>query len=303
MAEFPYLPLATDAYLADTTHLSTEEHGAYLLLLMTAWRSGQCRLPDDDDYLARVCRCSLRAWRRMRPVLAPFWCVADGWWTQKRLTKERKFVDGVREKRRMAAHAKHRKNKETDAAHAGANAPEMHQHFTSLDSESHTNTESHEPEEVSHPKFSSPAQAGDAPQLPSKGATGTDFERFWKAYPRKVGKDAAVKAFARAAKKVSVETMLAAIERYRQTKPIGQDYCHPTVWLNQGRWQDEENTGEDEGAERRKVNGSGPKPLNHWVDAHEELIDMFKQRGDYHGEQQDESGTHPSLPRKAAGFH
>ena len=28
MADFPYIKFYTDAYLADTTHLRTEEHGA-----------------------------------------------------------------------------------------------------------------------------------------------------------------------------------------------------------------------------------------------------------------------------------
>lgn len=286
MAEFPFLPLATDAYLADTTHLSTEEHGAYMLMLMAAWRSTECRLPDDDDYLARVCRCTARVWRRMRPILAPFWIIEGGWWTQKRLTKERNFVDGVREKRRAAAHAKHQKDKETAAAHAGAHAVHPHPH----------------PHPTVEKETSPIGEAKKAPQLPSKGATGADFERFWKAYPRKVGKDAAVKAFARAAKKVSVETMLAAIERYRQTKPTGQDYCHPATWLNQGRWADEENVGDDEGKERRKLNGGGSRPYNSWVDAHEQLVDMYRQREDYDGGK-DEPGTHPSLPRKTAGFH
>ena len=53
MAEFPALPLFTDALLGDTTHLDATEFGAYLLMLIVAWRSPDCALPDDDRYLAR----------------------------------------------------------------------------------------------------------------------------------------------------------------------------------------------------------------------------------------------------------
>ena len=62
MAEFPHLPLFTDAYLADTRHLTTEEHGAYLLLMMEAWRRPECSLPDDDRLLARLCGLSIERW-------------------------------------------------------------------------------------------------------------------------------------------------------------------------------------------------------------------------------------------------
>lgn len=48
MSSFPSLPLFTDAFLADTGHLSAQETGAYLLLLMMAWRLPECRLPDND---------------------------------------------------------------------------------------------------------------------------------------------------------------------------------------------------------------------------------------------------------------
>lgn len=84
------LPLWTDAFLADTGHLSAEETGGYLLLLMAAWRSPECALPDDDVCLARWARCSLKRWRAMKPRILAFWSLDDaGAWTQKRLAKER----------------------------------------------------------------------------------------------------------------------------------------------------------------------------------------------------------------------
>lgn len=100
MAEFPALPLWTDAYLGDTTHLTTIEHGAYLLLLMTAWRSRDCRLPDDDKLLARYARCGPNQWKRLRPVLEPFFVIENGQWWQRRLTDE---ASAVRQKKQQAS--------------------------------------------------------------------------------------------------------------------------------------------------------------------------------------------------------
>ncbi|ACL63205.1 DUF1376 domain-containing protein [Methylobacterium nodulans] len=45
MSAYPSLPLFTDAFIADTGHLSAAETGAYLMLLMVAWRSPGCSLP------------------------------------------------------------------------------------------------------------------------------------------------------------------------------------------------------------------------------------------------------------------
>lgn len=67
------------------------------------------------------------------------------------------------------------------------------------------------------------------------------FDLFWQAYPKKVGKEAARKAFDRV--KVPVETLLAAIERQkggRQWQEDGGRFIpNPATWLNQGRWEDE----------------------------------------------------------------
>lgn len=69
------------------------------------------------------------------------------------------------------------------------------------------------------------------------------FEKFWSAYPKKVGKQAAKKAFNRV--NVPVETLLTAIERQKcsaqWSKDNGQYIPNPATWLNQGRWEDELN--------------------------------------------------------------
>ncbi len=93
MAEFPALPIFTDAYLADTRHLTAEEHGAYLLLLMCAWRTRGCALKDDDRFLARSVGVTLPRWRKLRPVMADFFTVEGGLWRQKKLTEVYKGVE------------------------------------------------------------------------------------------------------------------------------------------------------------------------------------------------------------------
>jgi len=92
MSSFPSLPLFTDAFLADTGHLSAQETGAYLLLLMMAWRLPECHLPDDDAKLSRWARLDRRTWLKVKPVVMEFWTLRDGFWTQKRLSKERDIV-------------------------------------------------------------------------------------------------------------------------------------------------------------------------------------------------------------------
>lgn len=70
------------------------------------------------------------------------------------------------------------------------------------------------------------------------------FERFWTAYPRKVNKTAARKAFDRLRPSDDLlATMLTAIEKQKGsdqwTKDAGQYIPHPATWLNGKRWEDE----------------------------------------------------------------
>lgn len=97
MSQAPSMPFFVDAYLADTGHLTTLEHGAYMLLLLAMWRRGGV-VPDDDKDNARVTRLSLAKWRTVKPRLLPFLTLSDGQFTQKRLAKEWNYVAGKREK-------------------------------------------------------------------------------------------------------------------------------------------------------------------------------------------------------------
>jgi uncharacterized protein YdaU (DUF1376 family) len=123
MAEFPALPLWTDAYLGDTAHLTTIEHGAYFLLLMTAWRSKDTSLPDDDRLLARYARCTLGQWKRLRPILEAFFTVENGFWRQGRLTDEAVAVRQNRERQaaKGRASALKRKGRHSTAVKSGSN--------------------------------------------------------------------------------------------------------------------------------------------------------------------------------------
>lgn len=81
-----WLPLYVADYKADTSRLTTEQHGAYLLIIMDYWRNGPP--PDDDAVLAQITGLPLDRWKKHRPIIERFFAVDDGAWTQKRIELE-----------------------------------------------------------------------------------------------------------------------------------------------------------------------------------------------------------------------
>jgi len=77
------MPLYVADYLADTSHLTAAEHGAYLMLIMHYWRQGS--LPTDDSVLQRIARMTSREWAKSRSTLAAFFS-AD--WKHSRIESE-----------------------------------------------------------------------------------------------------------------------------------------------------------------------------------------------------------------------
>lgn len=78
----------------------------------------------------------------------------------------------------------------------------------------------------------------------STAAPSKEFDAFWATYPRKVGKEAARKAYAKALKKTRADKIAAGVEELR-IRVAGKDQQftpHPATWLNEGRWDDEAST-------------------------------------------------------------
>ena len=213
MAKFPALPLWTDAYLGDTSHLTTIEHGAYILLLIAAWRSKECCLPNDDKLLARYAHLTPGQWRRIKGVLMPFFYVQGDQLFQGRLTDEHTFVKQHSRKQSQNAKSRWLKTKKTSNAAA---MPDRCQ----IDAPTPTPT----------------------PTPKNKNIYTENFLTFWKAYPSNVDKKRAFKAFSKVEKdNISLNTLLDGIKIYIKNKPDWQEYKNASTWLNGSNWEDEYN--------------------------------------------------------------
>ncbi len=93
----PWMPLYVGDYLGDTGHLTTAQHGAYLLLMMHYWRKGE--LPDDDRQLCKIAKLPLKTWCQYRATLQDFFY--EGW-KHKRIDAELAKMMRVSEKRAIA---------------------------------------------------------------------------------------------------------------------------------------------------------------------------------------------------------
>ena len=214
MAQFPALPLWTDAYLADTGHLSGVESGAYLHLLIAAWRTPTCSLPDDDVRLARWARFNMRIWKRIKPTVMAFWHLDNGIWRQRRLSDERDHVRNIAALNRSAA--LHRWNgkplKQLKTRHAIALHPQCERN------------------------------------APTPTPTPTvNFTRFWKVYPKRKGQNpkhpAKLKFLAAIASGTPEEAIVDGAAAYaKEQRELGKEateyIAQAVTWLNQRRWED-----------------------------------------------------------------
>lgn len=90
MAALPYIQLYVADYLADTAHLTTEEHGAYLLLIFSYWQTGK---PLRADRLSSVARMSNERWHSVEDTLSEFFHVGPTHWNHFRIDADLEAVN------------------------------------------------------------------------------------------------------------------------------------------------------------------------------------------------------------------
>ena len=98
-------------YLGDTMHLTTEQHGAYFLLLLAYYRNGG-PLPADYSRLAAITRLPLEQFKKHAPILLEFFQEIDGKWKHKRSDREMQESAKRKKKARNAIKSRWEGNKD-----------------------------------------------------------------------------------------------------------------------------------------------------------------------------------------------
>lgn len=98
-----HIPLFPDAYLRDNYRLTLEQHGLFIMLIMEAWNSDDCTLPDNEKALAQIAGIAPARLRKIAGPVLERWTREDGRIYQKRLVKEWHYVREKSVKRKAAA--------------------------------------------------------------------------------------------------------------------------------------------------------------------------------------------------------
>lgn len=214
MSAPPWMPLYIADYLADTGHLTTVEHGAYMLLIMHYWQHDG--LPSDEHKLARITRMTIAEWSAARDTLADLF---EEGWRHGRIDRE-------------IAAARETMAKRSAAGKAGASARYGKRTANAMAIALQTNTPAGEGVCLDTSQSGQPEEGG--------GCARDEFaEAFWPSYPHKVGEVRAREAFDAARERASLEDILAGLDRYKATKPAATRWMNPETFLVDERWRDE----------------------------------------------------------------
>lgn len=228
-------------YLADTTDLTTEEHGAYLLLLLNLWKRDG-RLPCQPERLARMVGMTLDRWESVWMVIGRFFALDDGHITQARLRRE---LDAAKERSDDAKRAATKRwhGQGISGGNAEGHAEGMPSHMPSQCEPLCGNDASHksvvrrsDPDPPIVPKGDGPSVSTGEPTYPA------EFEAAWCAFPKRRGtKHDAYDRWRRLKPRPALDAVLTGIEAWKRSqdwrKDAGEFIPAMSVWLRKRAWE------------------------------------------------------------------
>jgi uncharacterized protein YdaU (DUF1376 family) len=109
-----WMPFYIADYLRKTMRLTRDQHGGYCLLLMACWDGGG-RLPNDPAQLAGIVKASPAEWRKLAPVLLPYFEIDGEWLIHGRVMEERAKAQRLSDARRESGSKGGRPRKQDDS--------------------------------------------------------------------------------------------------------------------------------------------------------------------------------------------
>lgn len=211
MAKRPSFQFYVKDFVSDRNvqAMTNEEVGVYIKLLCFMWEDENCCLPDDKDYLAKISHSNNSVITNLYHTFK----LVNGVLRHKRLDVERNRQDQHRLKRSeggqkgMASRWKKAKQSQKNKI------------------------------AITQDNLATAIASSNIKEIKEN----TDFESFWKAYPRHEARKKAEEAFVKVG--VGIDVLLSAIESQKKTAKWqdqdGKFIPYPATWLNGLRWLDE----------------------------------------------------------------
>lgn len=229
-------------YAKDTAHLSILEHGVYLLLLHHHYAT-EAPLPTDQAVICRIIRATNKAEiAAVAEILRQFWTLTPAGWVNGRATEEIERAASQRDTNRELGRRGGRPRKTESVSESETESVFKTKPNGKPNRNPSQTPDSRHQEKGDTPPTPPPPDGGDEPKHPSP-PDGL-FAEFWAAYPRKVGKEAARKAWRRVTRPAeTLQAIQAALQWQCQSEQWsrhnGQFIPHPATYLSEQRWLDE----------------------------------------------------------------
>lgn len=234
MAALPYMQFYVADYLADTAHLTTEEHGAYLLLIFNYWQRGKSLRV---DRLATVARLSNERWASVKDSLEEFFYEENGEWKHKRIEADLQVVNDQIQQR-------------VNAGKASARARALNKQRNDNNRSAPAVTEDEQPLNGKAANLDIDTKNENL-ESKTKKTLLDDFELLWNTFDKRFGEKGSRKKAETEYLKIKpdrdlADEMLFALSTQAQDKEskhaAGQFYSnfpHVERWLRDRRWTDE----------------------------------------------------------------